>query len=235
MHLWTRLSVGLLITIVAASAGGLAMHHRQKAAPPKPLHTDVSAEELHGPPDSEQVPEPEPPFVTMEAADYSAVTAAYIEKVTPEQSAKLAAVVENWLQHDGRIPVSYQRGLVYVESAEDRGDDGPYPRSAEPEAIHACGSQALWLRTYMQKQLAFLDEISCANNVCSYGGMEYAPNGDLMFHLRADGEWELRGWVLNYQAALGEAERKANSASVRDGLMRLRAKTCAGEPDGSYF
>jgi hypothetical protein len=234
MHLWTRLSVGLLLTIVVASAGGLALHHRQKAAPLKP---QLSAEELHGPPDSMQVTEeiPEEPFVSIEDVDAPELPKAYVEKVSPEQTQKLAEVVEQWLQEDGRIPVSYRRGLVYVESAEDRGDDGPYPRSAEPEAIHACGSQALWLRSYIKSRLSYLDHLSCAQNICSYGGMEYAPNGDLIFHLRADGEWELRGWVLNYQAALGEAEQKANSASVRDGLMRLRNKTCAGEPDGQYL
>jgi hypothetical protein len=235
MHLWTRLSVGLLLTIAVATAGGLALHHRPKPAPPKPT---LSAEELHGPPDSMQVPDegsPEEPFVSFEQVDHSELPAAYIEKVTPEQTQELGELVEQWLQEDGRIPVSYRRGLVYVESAEDRGDDGPYPRSAEAEAIHACGSQALWLRSYIKQQLGYLDHLSCAQNVCSYGGMEYAPNGDLIFHLRADGEWELRGWVLNYQAALGEAEQKANSASVHAGLMKLRTKTCAGEPDGQYL
>ncbi len=155
MHLWTRVSIGSLLAVAAASGGWLALH--RKDVTPKPLreaNQHLSAEELHGPPDSEQVTEPEPAFVTNEAVDYSSVPAPYIEKVTPEQSAKLAIIVEEWLRDDGRIPVSYRRGLVYVESTEDRGDEGPYPRSAEPEAIHACGSQALWLRTYIQSSSA---------------------------------------------------------------------------------
>ena len=234
MHLWTRLSVGLVLTIAVATAGGLALHHRQKPAPHKP---QLSAEELHGPPDSMPVPDedrPEP-FVSFEQVDHSEMPAAYIEQVTAQQTQQLAELVEQWLKEDGRIPVSYRNGLIFVESAEDRADDGPYPRTAEPEAIHACGSQSLWLRSYIKSQLDFLDHLSCAQNICTYGGMEYAPNGDLIFHLRADGDWELRGWVLNYQAALGEAEQIANSASVHDGLMRLRNKRCAGEPDGQYL
>jgi hypothetical protein len=262
MHLWTRLSLGLLLTIAVATAGGLALHHRHKPAPPKP---QLSAEEQHGPPDCMQVPEEKPPeappeappeevresppkelresqpkklpkelFVSFGQVEHSELPAAYLEQVTAEQTQALGELVEHWLRGDNHIPVSYRRGLVYVESAEDRGDDGPYPRSAEPEAIHACGSQALWLRSYMKQQLSYLDHLSCSQNVCSYDGMEYAPIGDLIFHLRPDGEWELRGWVLNYQAALGEAEQQANSASVHGGLMRLRNKSCAGEPDGSY-
>lgn len=230
MHLWTRVSFGSLLAVAAGSSGWLALRH-DKTPPPKQL---LSAEELHGPPDSMQVDEPEDPFVMIEPADVSWLPPEYIEEVPAANTKELAVLVDDWLQNDGRVPVSYRRGLIFVESAEDRGDDGPYPRSAGPEAIHACGSQAQWLRSYIKTQLGYLDHLSCMQNVCSYGGMEYAPNGNLIFHLRPDGEWELRGWILNYQAALGETARKANSASVHDGLLRLRNASCAGEPDGAY-
>jgi hypothetical protein len=236
MHLWTRVSIASLLAIAAACAGWLVLRHPK--TPPKPVpvpQPQLSAEEMHPCPDSMPVTDPNEPFLSSEPVDVATLPSAYVEQVSAEQTKKLGEVVQAWLQDDGRMPVSYRRGLVYVESAEDRGDDGPYPRSAEPEAIHACGSQALWLRSYIKSEISYLEHLSCTQNVCSYGGMEYAPNGDLIFHLRPDGEWELRGWVLNYQAALGEAERKANSKSVHDGLMRLRNKTCAGEPDGSYF
>ena len=123
--------------------------------------------------------------------------------------------------------------MLHVESAEDRGDDPPYPRSAEPEAARVCGSPAAWLRTYLREVLTWQgSELACDGNICCYGGMEYAPRGYVAFHHGPgdDAPWTLDAWVEVYDAGLGPAYADANVRFVDRALRRLVHGQCAGEP-----
>jgi hypothetical protein len=181
-------------------------------------------------------PPPEAPAVIVEAPDGSDGGATwlppgYVETLSRDQTDDLATLVEAWMTNHDQPAIDYKRGVTFVESEEDRGDDGPYPKSAAPEAIHACGSQALWLRDYIQKRIAN-NELSCWNNICSYGGMEYAPSGTLVFK-EINGAWTLIAWTQVYEAALVQDAVDKNYRDVIAGLIKLRGAQCAGEPPGN--
>ncbi|HTJ42195.1 MAG TPA: hypothetical protein VL463_08865 [Kofleriaceae bacterium] len=168
-----------------------------------------------------QQPDPEPPQHTVEG------------------TSELAHFVDAWLNDpNAEWPViEYRRGIVFIESAEDRGDDGPYPKSADPEAQRVCGSAAVWLRDHLRKQLAYT-ELTCTETECTYPGMEYAPDGRLTFHtIDRDGAkvWAIDGWTQEYVAGLGEAYARANSDFVERATARLAHTTCPGEPLGAYY
>jgi hypothetical protein len=157
------------------------------------------------------------------------------------------ALIGDWLTDPtfwrNRPSVDYRRGVVYVESEEDRGDDGPYPRSAGPEAMRVCGSAAGWLRGDLQARLSRKTisdggGLKCQENVCCYTGeMEYAPSGLVVFRApEPDADpyrWKLDAWVSFYSTGMGPEYAEANTRHVPTSLRRLAGGTCAGEPAGS--
>lgn len=156
---------------------------------------------------------------------------------TPADAEALRAQLGAWIAGaDARAPgIAHRRGVLHVESAEDRGDDPPYPRSAEPEAARVCGSPAAWLRTYLREVLTWQGgELACDGNICCYGGMEYAPRGYVAFHHGPgdDAPWTLDAWIEVYDAGLGPAYADANIRFVERALRRLVHGHCAGEPAG---
>lgn len=149
-------------------------------------------------------------------------------------AAELRALVAGWIRDErGEAPgLQWSRGILYVESEEDRGDDPPYPRSAEPEARRVCGSEAAWLRASVRSALSWRaggEPLTCDGNVCCYGGMEYAPVGHVGFR-RVGDSWVLDSWVQTYVAALGPDYVRANTRFVERAVARLHAGTCQGEP-----
>ena len=157
----------------------------------------------------------------------------YVEDISREKTEELASFLEDWRKGEDSPAIDYRRGIIFAESDEDRGDDGPYPKSADAEAFRACGSQALWLRQYLTQRLQ-TQELSCSNNVCSYPGMEYAPSGTLVFRQLADGRWAIVAWTQVFEAALAEDVVDKNYRDVIAGLIRLRDQRCPGEPAGTY-
>jgi hypothetical protein len=153
------------------------------------------------------------------------------------KTAQLVEYLNAWLADTGRAPrIDYRGGVVFAESAEDRGDDGPYPRSAALEALHVCGTQATWLRRTLRDDMKHA-EVVCADNVCAFGGMEYQPRGFAVFHeATIDGEpaWVLDAWASVFYATLADQIRAKNFADVAAAMTRLRGATCAGEPAGAY-
>ncbi|HUS29572.1 MAG TPA: hypothetical protein VMZ53_13760, partial [Kofleriaceae bacterium] len=97
--------------------------------------------------------------------------------------------------------------------------------------------EAVWLREYIRERLKLgveMSGISCAGNVCSYDGMEYAPNGYLVFK-EIDDRWTLIAWTQVYSAALSQEAADANIRSVIANMIKLRDTRCAGEPAGTYY
>jgi hypothetical protein len=164
--------------------------------------------------------------------------AAYHHALTNDEADDLVKFVNTWVTQTPSRPesppsIEYRRGVVFVESAEDRGDDGPYPRSAGPEAQRACGTTSTWLRSALRETLAFRDDIECFGNICTYPGMEYAPTGYLAFRpIVRDGnrEWVLEAWVQAYLLAGPDVDFDF----VPRALGRLATTSCAGEPAGYY-
>lgn len=155
-------------------------------------------------------------------------------------AAEMRAMVAEWLAHPrawtAAPRIEHARGVVFVESSEDRGDDPPYPRSAAPESMRVCGTEAAWLRAALHHELRSQaepggDGLDCHGNVCSYGGHEYAPSGYVVFRKRGV-EWVLDAWVQVYTAALAEDIVDVNTRYVTSALRRLASTTCRGEPAG---
>lgn len=235
MQILARVSVAAGLVAATGAIAFLAVHRGARAEAPTiaaPMIDDEPAAVVA----AEDEP-PEAPAVIVEAPDGSDGGATwlppgYVETLPRDKTDDLATLVEAWMTNHDSPAIDYQRGVIFVESEEDRGDDGPYPKSAASEAIHACGSQALWLRDYIQKRIAN-NELSCWNNVCSYGGMEYAPSGTLVFK-EINGVWTLVAWTQVYEAALVQDLVDRNYRDVIAGLIRLRDTRCAGEPAGNY-
>ena len=165
--------------------------------------------------------------------DTSLLPAAYVDRRADADA--LAAAVSSWLAdaHQDAPAIDLRRGVVWVESAEDRGDDPPYPRSAAPEAERVCGTHAQWLRTALRDELSWRIDLQCDGNVCCYGGMEYAPDGLVVFRRVKNGDqdgWAIDAWVQVYDRALSADVVEANQRWVTGSLKKLGRGTCAGEP-----
>jgi hypothetical protein len=186
--------------------------------------------------------EPEPRVVVTRGQGdlQDPLPAAYHHTLTDEEADDLVKFVNTWVTQTPKRPesppsIEYRRGVVFVETAEDRGDDGPYPRSAEPEAQLACGTTSTWLRSALLERLAFHDDIECFGNICTYPGMEYAPRGYFAFRpIMRDGyrEWVLEAWVQTYVLSGDLWERSEHF--VPAALGRLATTSCPGEPAGYY-
>jgi hypothetical protein len=242
MHIISRTGLGVLAAAaVAMTIWIVARHpHMTVVAPPAPIAP--AAPRSHAPPPqpapaaAPTAPEPadEPPPVTAGDAETTWMPAGYVH---PAHTTELVAYLNAWLADTGRAPrIDYRGGVLFAESAEDRGDDGPYPRSAEREAMHVCGTQATWLRHTLYDAMKHA-EVVCANNVCAFGGMEYQPRGFAVFHETTyDGEpaWVLDAWVSVFYATLADQIRAKNFADVAAAMTRLRGASCTGEPAGAY-
>ncbi|MBZ0237702.1 MAG: hypothetical protein K8M05_35635, partial [Deltaproteobacteria bacterium] len=172
---------------------------RVRTAAPEPVHqpwAEVERDEL-------------PPRVVAGTCDLSLLPASMVEEPAEDDAAALRVMLNEWLgaphAEFRRGPgIEHRRGIVHVESEEDRGDDPPYPRSAEPEAQRVCGSAAAWLRTHLRERLQF-EGLACQGNVCCFDGMEYHPAGLVVFRRGAvvDGpDWMIEGWIEVHVAAL---------------------------------
>ena len=149
-------------------------------------------------------------------------------------TSELDTFVTAWLT-DPNAPapsIEYRRGILYAKSADDRGDDPPYPRSADPDAKRVCGNAALWLRDYLRARLAYAD-LSCGEDACESSAAEYVPLQRLTFHRTNDG-WAIDSWTLTYEAALGREYAQENIDFVKTSIAKLAHTSCPGEPAGAY-
>ena len=262
MQLRTRVSLGSLFAASAVAATALAWHERvvsqqrsgvveRVAAPavepqaameaqaPGAASTDEAAgdEGTGDTTDEGEAPGPDAPSATIAALDLAWFPGEYLLDVGHERTAELAQLVEAWAANDSQEPrIEYRRGVVFARSTEDRGDDGPYPKSAGPQGRRVCGDASVWLRSALRERLAN-EELTCDRNVCSYGGAEYAPDGYVVFRpVTIDGEatWALDAWVETYAAALPPKMAHDNEEEVIGALDRLASTRCAGEPVGAY-
>jgi hypothetical protein len=226
----------LSLAVIAISAGALAVGMRGPrvvTAMPTPVSvpypvmiTTVVEAPL----------EASPSAIVRGTCDTSMIPPGYKSSLTDSAAAELAREVGAWVggpAWQARPAIAYARGVVFVESAEDRGDDPPYPRSAAPEATRVCGSAARWLRSHLRDQLA-VRELVCDGNVCCYGSSEYAPAGVIVFRPPVDDDdaWQLDAWIQYYDAALGPDLVAENLRFVTGSLGRLAPTRCAGEPRG---
>jgi hypothetical protein len=182
------------------------------------------------------------PIVRAGACSASLRAVAYVQDVSATDAAELVQVIDAWLREPASYRVGprieHQRGVVYVESEEDRGDSPPYPTSASPEAARVCGTAAGWLRSDLEARLSHAEGLTCDGNVCCYhGGVEYAPDGAVSFHRveDPDGEarWVLDAWVEVYTTALGAEYVDENRRFATTSLRRLASTGCPGEPAGT--
>jgi len=256
MLLWTRVSLGTLFAATAVAATALAWHsHRECPAPPArpPAPPPVVAEESQAgpvpqveadtqadePTDTDPAPDdsPDPPTATAGDVDDVWLPREYVRKLSPEDAADLVTFVDSWVRGEGIAPaIEYRTGVVFAESREDRGDDGPLPRSAEPEGERVCGTRAVWMRSALEKALENAP-LTCSHNICWYGGMEYAPSGYLVFrpYKTTDDQptWALDAWIQVYDAGLPPKTAHHNENDVLEIIDRL-PKACRGEPAGAY-
>lgn len=221
--------VWVVIAPAAITVGlfqGYALDLLSRVEPPPPR------EVVEAPPAPEPEPEPEPPPPRGSCSEHL-LPASLVHDVSDADAEELAALVARWTaDHDTwRPPVVYRRGVVHVESEEDRGDDGPDPRSAGAESQRACGSEATWLRSHVRQRLAASGFV-CDGNVCCYGGSEYNPVGYVVFRRDADVTWSLDAWVQLDVAALADFVVEENTRYVREALRRLDGGRCPGEPAG---
>ncbi|MBL8625712.1 MAG: hypothetical protein JNK64_30650 [Myxococcales bacterium] len=221
------LALALAATVERTAGRCLTAAPPALAAPPAP------------PPAAPPAPAPpadEPPLV-IEAGTCDAMIAPLRQPTSAADAAALRLLVAAWLSDERAAGpgIEHRRGVVHIESEEDRGDEGPYPRSAGPEAARVCGSPTDWLRTHLRDALAWqADGLVCDGNVCCYDGMEYAPSGYVVFHHGPgdDAPWTLDAWVEVYTAALGPDYADANLRFVSRAIRRLARGHCAGEPAG---
>jgi len=163
-----------------------------------------------------------------------------VPSVSDDDATALVDQLAAWLARpDEPGPrIAYARGVRFVESEEDRGDDPPYPRSAAPERQRVCGTAATWLRDALRARLARIadargDGLTCDGAVCCYDGMEYAPDGLIVFRpVTRDGAtvWTLDAWAQVYTRSLSDDVAVRNEGYVRSSLRRLAATSCPGEP-----
>jgi hypothetical protein len=150
-----------------------------------------------------------------------------------ERTSELAAFVDSWLAGTGQAPrIAYRRGVVFAESAEDRGDDGPYPRSAGVEGMRVCGTASTWLRNELRAEME-REAVECHQNVCAYGGMEYQPRSYVVFHWQG-GEWYLDAWANVFYATLRPETAERNYRETAAAMKRVATTGCLGELAGAY-
>jgi hypothetical protein len=150
-----------------------------------------------------------------------------------ERTSELAAFVDSWIAGTGQPPrIAYRRGVVFAESAEDRGGEGPYPRSAGVESMRVCGTASTWLRGELRAEMENQD-VECHQNVCAFGGMEYRPRGYAVFHWQ-NGEWYLDAWANVFSAALPLETTERNYRDTAAAMKRVATTGCPGEPAGAY-
>lgn len=212
---------------------------RRAAAPPPPAAPIVVPQPIIDEPPAEK-----PAWRAKHGpCDVSLVPPSMVEKVSATEAAELVTLVHDWLSWPDsfglRPSIMHKRGIAFVESQEDRGDDPPYPRSAAPEAERVCGSAAQWLRSHAHERLVHVSAdapLECSSNVCCYAGMEYSPDGILVFRRRTMGSggesWSLDAWIEIHERALVEDVVDANRQYVKRSLARLAHTRCAGEPAG---
>jgi hypothetical protein len=249
MLLWTRVSLGTLFAATAIAATGIAWHNQRdrSARPPVTVQVAPPASEIPQP----QVVEPdhptpdEPPESRAAVAGEIDQTAwlphGYVQTLSPDDAANLVAFVNAWVRDYGEAPaIEYRKGVVFAESREDRGDDGPRPRSAEPEGERVCGTQALWLRNVLHRTIWDISDmvsLTCSQNICWYGGSEWTPSGYLVFqrYKTVDDEqtWALDAWIQLYDAGLPPKTVHHNENDILEIIDRL-PKSCKGEPAGAY-
>lgn len=160
-----------------------------------------------------------------------------VSNCTPpgESDSGLADFLNKWISSGGRAPkIAYKKGVVFIESEEDRGDDPPHPTSVEPEAMRVCGTPALWLRAAAQQHILTYSA-SCCGFSCTIGDVvEYSPLSQLSFSLQ-HGEWVFDSWTSEYIAALSNEDRNRNRRHLELSERRLRDTMCVGEPEGYYW
>jgi hypothetical protein len=184
-------------------------------------------------PPSEEPPPPEAPLIVPAGhCPVDLLPASLRQPLTDAESAELRELVAQWLIDTNAPSIVYPRGVLFVESEEDRGDDPPYPRSASAESARVCGTAATWLRSAARDRLASVDALQCDGNVCCYAGMEYSPTGLIVFHHHRT-MWSLDAWAQTYNAGLAPDLAADNTRFVRDALARLAPTRCPGEPAAS--
>jgi hypothetical protein len=237
MQILARVSMAAGLAAMTAVGAWLLVHRTDEGGAPQLVPPPLDEEPVVQ--IAKDNAPPEEPAVIVEDVDGPTwMPPGYIENVSRDQTEDLAAFVQEWLMTDADRPaIDYKRGILYVESDEDRGDDGPYPKSAQAEGKRVCGSEAVWMRTYIREQMKN-GGLSCAGNVCTYGGMEYAPTQSLVFkQIGAEDErrWALIAWTQVYEAALVQDVVDANYRTVIASMIKLRDTRCSGEPAGFYY
>jgi hypothetical protein len=248
MQLRTRVKLGSLFATSAVLAAVLAWHAQRQSTPklvvaPMPIAQAAPAPQVTEPESvaterSEEAPEPDTlPRASVGDVPLEWLPKGYLQDVTGEQTAELASLVQGWAASNSDEPrIEYRKGVVFARSTEDRGDDGPYPRSAAPQDMRVCGEASVWLRSALRERLAN-DEITCAKNVCMVGGMEYAPDSYLVFRpvtYNDEPAWRLDAWIEVYRAALDEQTAERDQGEVVRALRHQLSTSCAGEPAGYY-
>jgi hypothetical protein len=249
MILWTRVSLASLFAAAALAATGLAWHASSKtcslALPPAAqLDPDPPVAAADADPTPEAVAAGDDGGADSEEAGLMAVTAdldlawmpgGYVRTLTSEQDT-LTQFINGWLTGGQAPAIEYRRGVARVHSDEDRGDEGPYPRSASAAGDRICGEPAIWMRDALRERLSRTG-LTCSHNVCSYGGAEYAPTGYVIFRpVTIDDQqlWALDAWVEISEAALPTDVRAMNRTDVVRLMRRVASTSCAGEPAGAY-
>lgn len=263
MVLRTRLSLGSLFAASAVVATALAWHehraHQRHATQDEiiawaartsaadnapPAESPIATDEPQQLPDSElhaegggEAPGPDAPSATVDKLDLTWLPAGYVRDVGDDKTAALAQLVEDWAVSSSDDPrIVYRRGVVFARSAEDRPDDGPYPRSVQPQGTRVCGEASVWLRDSLRQRLAN-EALTCDKNVCSYCGGEDAPDGFVIFReLDIDGRhtWALDAWIEVYRDDLSSETIAQNQAEIGRALRHELRTSCAGEPAGAY-
>jgi hypothetical protein len=81
-------------------------------------------------------------------------------------------------------------------------------------------------------------DLQCGATSCTFGGMEYAPSGELTFHRATrDGRdvWVLDAWSQAYVSALNPEIATENRRFVNAAIKRLSKARCPGEPAGTSW
>jgi hypothetical protein len=238
MQILARYSVAAGLAAMSAVGAWLLVHRSEDAGAPQLVPPPIDDEPLTA--IAKDSAPPEEPAVIVEDVDGPTwMPPGYVDDVSRDKTEELAALVQDWLTSPtGSSPViEFKRGILYIESDEDRGDDGPYPTSAQAEGRRVCGSDAIWMREYIRQRYQN-DSVSCAGNVCTIGGMEYAPTSSLVFKEIGpdeDRRWALIAWTQVYEAALVQDVVDANYRTVIASMIRLRDTRCSGEPAGFYY